>query len=143
MKHYSFILTAALLVISSVTACNRKDTASTTAVNVTASSVKSEAQQAASKPAADKTADAATEVTIEIPVVVGITECDLYISKYRNCITKMPAEAASLATKSLDEMISGWKAAATSPETKAALGRACQQARAAAKASINSFGCEW
>ncbi len=129
------LLIALLAIASFIPACNKDKPAAVEAAKPAAAAAEAPAAAPAEAPTAEQKAAAAD--------AVGIAECDEYITKYSACINKMPAEAQAGARDALKQMADGWRTAATSPEAKAAMAPACQQALAAAKEAMSAFGCEW
>jgi hypothetical protein len=73
----------------------------------------------------------------------GVKECDDYLTKYMACLNdKVPAASRAAMQQGIDQMRSGWKAAAATPAGKASLAQACTTASESAKASMKAFGCE-
>jgi hypothetical protein len=95
------------------------------------------AQQVPATPAA--TTPAATTGEAEF----GVPECDSYIKKYMACIDKVPEPAKAMVRQSLDQSKAQFKQAAATPQGKAGLAMACQQADAAAKQAMSVYGCSW
>jgi hypothetical protein len=57
---------------------------------------------------------------------IGVAECDEYVKKYAACIEKMPAAAKPTAEQGFKAQQDAWKAAASTPEGKAALKTGCK-----------------
>jgi hypothetical protein len=57
---------------------------------------------------------------------IGVAECDEYIKKYSACIEKMPAAAKPTAEQGFKAQQDAWKAAAATPQGKAALKTGCK-----------------
>jgi hypothetical protein len=73
----------------------------------------------------------------------GVKECDDYLTKYMACLNdKVPAASRAAMQQGIDQMRTGWKAAAATPAGKAGLAQACTTASESAKASMKAFGCE-
>jgi hypothetical protein len=99
----------------------------------------SEKPAPAQSPAAPAAAAAAT--TAGGPEF-GVAECDDYIRKYLACIdSKVPEAGRSAARQSLDQTKAQWKAAASTPDGKAALATGCKAATDAARTSMAAYGC--
>jgi len=74
----------------------------------------------------------------------GVKECDDYLAKYTACVSaRVPAPVRAAMIAALDQSKNQWKAAAYTPEGRAGLAEACTQARDAAKASLQAYGCSW
>jgi type IV secretory pathway TrbL component len=56
----------------------------------------------------------------------GVAECDEYLAKYPACIAKMPAAGKAAAEAGFKVQSDAWKAAAATPEGKAALKANCK-----------------
>ena len=128
MKKCSLLLALSLVVVSLIPACNKDKAAAPAEAPKAEAAAPAEAPKAEQKAAADS---------------IGIPECDEYVTKYSACINKMPEAAQAGARDALKQMADGWRTAATSPEAKAAMAPACQQALSAAKEAMSAFGCEW
>ena len=76
----------------------------------------------------------------------GVPECDEYIKKYEACLTtiaaKNPQVAPSLKS-AFEGQRSGFKAAASTPQGKAALAGTCKQAIETAKTSTAQWCTNW
>lgn len=100
---------------------------------------------ACNEPAASATPGAAPATETQVNAAgdgIGVPECDDYLNKYQACVaSKVPEAARASMTQALDQMRSGWRTAATTPEGKAGLASACSQARAAMKTSMSAYGC--
>lgn len=100
----------------------------------TSSAQTSSAQSNAAAPAATSAATASGEI--------GVPECDDYMTKYRQCIeSKVPEAMKATMRQSFDQATAAWKQAAATPEARASLASACQQATDAAKAAMQAYGC--
>jgi len=130
MKKNLFMM-ALLISAVGLTACPKKDETKTTTTTTTTNT-----------PAGT---EAKTEVKTEVGgETIGVAECDAYISKYTKCIMdKVPDAAKTMMKQTLDQSLSAWKQAASTPEGKAGLAMACQTALDAAKQSMGAYGCEW
>jgi len=77
---------------------------------------------------------------------VGVAECDEYIKKYEACLTKIAAKNPQLEgpyKTAFETARQGYKAAAATPQGKAALASTCKTALDNAKSSLSQFACEW
>ena len=98
------------------------------------------------KAAGDKAAggDATTASVNAGSDEIGIPECDAYMTKYRQCIeAKVPESVRATVRQGLDQSVAAWKQAAATPEARAGLAQACQQATEAAKTAMQSYGCSF
>jgi hypothetical protein len=108
------------------------------------------AQEATPPPAAQTApagGDEAPAAAAHEEKLIGVAECDDYIKAYLACVDDhVPAEARDQLRSALEQAKTGWQQAAAaaeaSPEAKASLVSACTQARDAAKASLQAYGCE-
>jgi hypothetical protein len=124
-----------------VSACDKKDTATTTTKTETKAT-----DTAAAKPAdpAAKPADKPADKPAAAPAAggdIGVAECDDYIKKMNDCSGKMQPEAAGPMKESMETMKKAWRDAASTPEGKTALASGCKQALDAAKSAYASMGC--
>lgn len=68
--------------------------------------------------------------------------CEQYLQKYQSCLNdKVPSAAKPMLEQSFKQTREAWEKANLTPEGKAGLAMACEQASSAAKASMQSFGC--
>jgi hypothetical protein len=75
---------------------------------------------------------------------VGVSECDDYIQAYRRCLSdKIPEADRATFEAGLNASIDSWKQAAMTPEGKAGLAAACQEARDTTKNSLQAYGCSF
>jgi hypothetical protein len=75
---------------------------------------------------------------------IGVPECDNYVSKYQQCIeSKVPETMRDTMRQSFEQATAAWKQAAATPEARASLASACQQATDAARTAMQSYGCEF
>jgi len=73
---------------------------------------------------------------------LGVPECDDYLQKYEACMSaSVPEPTRGTLLKSLAASREAWRQSLTSPGAKEALASACTQAREAAKASMQAYGC--
>lgn len=99
----------------------------------------SQAQAPAAKPAA-----AAPASTAQAAGDFGVPECDQYVKKYLACLDgKVPEAARGMLRQSFEQSQQAWKNAAATPQGRAGLASACTQAEAAAKQSMQAYGCQW
>ncbi|MBI1890527.1 MAG: hypothetical protein HYS18_07775 [Burkholderiales bacterium] len=69
--------------------------------------------------------------------------CTNYLDKYQSCLkAKVPASAQPMLEQSMTQTRTAWEKAAATAEGKAGLTMACEQAHAAAKTSMQAYGCE-
>jgi hypothetical protein len=69
--------------------------------------------------------------------------CENYLQKYQACLKdKVPAAAQSMLETGMKQTREAWEKAAATPEGKAGLTSACEQATAVAKTSMKNFGCD-
>ena len=74
--------------------------------------------------------------------VIGIVQCDDYMSKVTACIhDKVPAEQRASLTAEAHQMFSTWKEAAADPQQSATLPQACNATLDAAKEDLAKYGC--
>jgi hypothetical protein len=132
----------ALLILAGVlvTGCDKKADApaADAAPEVVASSAAEAAPEAAPVEAAP---EAAPVEAVADADSVGVAECDSYISKYKACMSKMPAEGQAAYQQALDQMVSGWKQVPA--EARSSLAQGCQMAIDNSKAAMEAMGCEW
>jgi len=133
LKQIALLILAGVL----VTGCDKK--ADAPADTSTASDVVA----ASAAPEATTTEEvASSEAAVEADVdSVGVAECDSYISKYKACMSKMPAEGQAAYQQALDQMVSGWKQVPA--EARSSLAQGCQMAIDNSKAAMEAMGCEW
>ena len=58
--------------------------------------------------------------------MIGIPECDEYITKWRDCINRMPGPAQSAATPAFRQTREAWKQTAATAEGKTTVRNACR-----------------
>ncbi len=76
--------------------------------------------------------------------VIGVAACDEYLNKWETCLaTKVTGEAREQVKVALDATRDAWKRAAATPEGKAGLAAACEQAAELAKMQVTAYGCSW
>lgn len=75
---------------------------------------------------------------------VGVAECDEYITKYEACINgKIPENVRATVKESFDMTRKAWRDAATTPQGRARLAKACKMANEQARTALRSYGCCW
>ncbi|MEO8276598.1 MAG: hypothetical protein ABI639_10275 [Thermoanaerobaculia bacterium] len=75
---------------------------------------------------------------------IGVAACDEYLNKWESCLaTKVTGDAREQVKVALDASRDAWKRAAATPEGKAGLAAACQQATDVAKMQVSAYGCTW
>ena len=73
---------------------------------------------------------------------IGVAECDQYLAAYETCLKdKVPAAARDMMKASFDQTRASWKQAASTPEGRAGLAKACTAARDSARQAMGSYGC--
>jgi hypothetical protein len=73
---------------------------------------------------------------------IGIAECDDFIAKYEDCVTKnVPEAQRSQYESSLKQWRDSWRQLAKNDMTKGTLAAACKQALESAKSSMKSYNC--
>ena len=73
---------------------------------------------------------------------IGIAECDDFLAKYDDCVTKNVPEAQRAQYESmLKQWRDSWRQLAKSEMTKGTLAAACKQALESAKSSMKSYNC--
>jgi hypothetical protein len=123
--------------------------ANNTATNTVNSSTTSKPTPAATTPANTVSNDAAkTDADDKTETAaadkIGVPECDDYIAKVNACLSSKVPESARAAFKtSMDSTVKGWKAAAATPQGKAALATGCKTATESMKASLSTYNCTW
>jgi hypothetical protein len=136
----------ALLILAGVlvTGCDKKadapaDTAAPAASEAAAAPEAAPAEAAPAEAAPEAApAEAAPAADADS---VGVAECDEYISKYKACMTKLPAEGQAAYQQALDQMVSGWKQVPA--EARSSLAEGCKMATENSKAAMQAMGCEW
>jgi hypothetical protein len=75
---------------------------------------------------------------------IGVAACDEYLDKWENCLaTKVTGDARDQVRVALDASRDAWKRAAATPDGKAGLTAACEQAADLAKMQVSAYGCTW
>lgn len=73
---------------------------------------------------------------------IGIAECDDFIAKYEDCVTKnVPEAQRAQYESSLKQWRESWRQLAKNDMTKGTLASACKQALESAKGSMKSYNC--
>jgi hypothetical protein len=76
--------------------------------------------------------------------VIGVAACDEYLNKWETCLaTKVTGDAREQVKVALDATRDAWKRAVATPEGKAGLAAACEQAAELAKMQVAAYGCSW
>jgi hypothetical protein len=76
--------------------------------------------------------------------VIGVAACDEYLNKWESCLaTKITGDAREQVKVALDATRDAWKRAVATPEGKAGLATACEQAAELAKMQVSAYGCSW
>jgi len=75
---------------------------------------------------------------------IGVRECDDYIRAYKSCLSdKIPAESRAAFESALEQNVSIWRQYAASPERRAGLAEACQEASDTTANSLQAYGCSF
>ena len=73
---------------------------------------------------------------------IGIAECDDFLAKYEECVTKnVPDAQRAQYESSLKQWRDSWRQLAKNDMTKGTLTAACKQAMEQAKTSMKSYNC--
>jgi len=73
---------------------------------------------------------------------IGIAECDDFLAKYDDCVTKnVPEAQRAQYESSLKQWRDSWRQLAKNDMTKGTLAAACKQALESAKSSMKSYNC--
>jgi hypothetical protein len=73
---------------------------------------------------------------------IGIAECDDFLAKYDDCITKnVPEAQRAQYESSIKQWRDSWRQLAKNDMTKGTLAAACKQAMEQAKSSMKSYNC--
>jgi hypothetical protein len=94
-------------------------------------------------PATAAPADPAMPAVAAAGEAIGVAECDAYVTKYSECLAKVPADQKLALQKSFDDQRAAWKTSAATPEGKAGLAASCQTAIDTAKTATSAFGCQF
>lgn len=74
--------------------------------------------------------------------VIGILQCDEYLSKVNTCIREqVPAEKRAALTAEAHQMFTTWKEAAADPQKRTTLPQACGITHEVAKEEMAQYGC--
>lgn len=114
---------------------------------VTAIGCQSKTEPASSAPSA-ATASKVTPMASTAPAAtggeIGVAACDEYLTQWETCLaTKVTGDAREQVKVALDAARDAWKRAAATPEGKAGLAAACQQAVELGKMQVSAYGCTW
>lgn len=108
---------------------------------------KSETAAPAAQPSASGAASAPAPSASVPPATageIGVAACDEYLHKWESCLaTKVTGDAREQVKVALDATRESWKRAAATPEGKAGLAAACEQAAELAKMQVSAYGCSW
>ena len=75
---------------------------------------------------------------------LGVPSCDKFMTQYETCVhSKVPTDQKAVVEQSLQSMRTQFKTMATNPQTKAALGPACEQMASSVKQSMSAYGCKF
>jgi len=75
--------------------------------------------------------------------VIGILQCDEYLSRVNACIhDKVPADKRAALAAEAHQMFTTWKEAAADPEHRATLPQACGITHEVAKEELTRYGCQ-
>ena len=125
----SFLLAPVLMVLVTAVGCQSKTESA------------SPAPSAASE---SKTAPTASTAPPATAGVIGVAACDEYLNKWETCLaTKVTGDAREQVKVALDATRDAWKRAVATPEGKAGLAAACEQAAELAKMQVAAYGCSW
>lgn len=105
---------------------------------------KSESASPASAAATESKAAPTASTTPPVAGVTGVAACDEYLNKWETCLaTKVTGDAREQVKVALDATRDAWKRAVATPEGKAGLATACEQAAELAKMQVAAYGCTW
>lgn len=129
------ILAVSLLAALALTACKKDEPATA-----------NEPAPAPAEPATTAPAPATPAPAPAAPVAstgdIGVAECDDFLVKYEACLSdKVPEAARATLQQSLNATRDGWRQAAATPAGRDGLKTACEQARTAARPSMQTYGC--
>ena len=118
---------------------------------VTVLGCQSKTEPASSAPAAPAASTTAPMASTAPPAsgrvsgaIIGVTACDDYLNKWETCLaTKVTGDVREQVRVALDATRDAWKRAAETPEGKAGLAAACQDAAELAKMQVSAYGCSW
>jgi hypothetical protein len=89
-----------------------------------------------------KTNSPSTTKTASSGEKIGIAECDDFLAKYDECITKnVPEAQRAQYESSIKQWRDSWRQLAKNDMTKGTLAAACKQALEQAKSSMKSYNC--
>jgi hypothetical protein len=88
------------------------------------------------------TGSPSTTKTVSSGEKIGIAECDDFLAKYDDCITKnVPEAQRAQYESSIKQWRDSWRQLAKNDMTKGTLAAACKQALEQAKSSMKSYNC--
>jgi hypothetical protein len=88
------------------------------------------------------TSSPSTTKTVSSGEKIGIAECDDFLAKYDDCITKnVPEAQRAQYESSIKQWRDSWRQLAKNDMTKGTLAAACKQALEQAKSSMKSYNC--
>jgi hypothetical protein len=88
------------------------------------------------------TGSPSTIKTVSSGEKIGIAECDDFLAKYDDCITKnVPEAQRAQYESSIKQWRDSWRQLAKNDMTKGTLAAACKQALEQAKSSMKSYNC--
>jgi hypothetical protein len=86
----------------------------------------------------------ATTAPVATASEFGVPECDAYMNKWLACVdSKVPESMRANYRTSIEQSKASWKAAAATPEGRAALASTCTQSLEATKQALASYNCTW
>lgn len=133
------ILAVSLLAALALTACKKEEPAATTSEPAPAPAAPATTAPA---PAPATPAPTPTEPVASSTGDIGVAECDDFLAKYEACLSdKVPEAARATLQQSLNATRDGWRQAAATPAGRDGLKTACEQARTAARPSLQTYGC--
>lgn len=76
--------------------------------------------------------------------VIDVAVCDDYLHKWETCLaTKVTGDAREQVKVALDATRDAWRRASATPEGKAGLAAACEEAAELARMQVAAYGCSW
>jgi hypothetical protein len=89
--------------------------------------------------------DAGTTTSTSGPIrSIGVAECDDYVTKFDDCVSKkVPADARTALRESAAQMRTSWQEAARNPAVRSGLAHGCSRALEAAKQTMVAYNCSW
>ena len=97
---------------------------------------------AATKDGDKTTSSPSTSKTSSSGEKIGIAECDDFLAKYDDCITKnVPEAQRAQYESSIKQWRDSWRQLAKNDMTKGTLAAACKKALEQAKSSMKSYNC--